>query len=125
MLNKRTKIKGMAMTPAIQEYVDRKMDSLTKFIDTSKNILVEVEIGRITNHHHKGDVYKAEVHVTVSGDTFHAEVTESDLYTAIDMVKDRIAQEITTNKDKKMSLFKKGQKIIKDLLKKGKVDSVD
>lgn len=120
MLNKRIKIKGMEMTPAISDYVDKKIDALTKFIDPKAKALAEVEIGRTTNHHHKGDVYKADVLLTVGKDTFHAEVTESDLYVAIDMVKDRMAQEITTKKDKKQSLLKKDQKKLKDTLKSGK-----
>jgi putative sigma-54 modulation protein len=119
MLNKRIKIKGMEMTPAIQDYVDRKIDTLTRFIDSKDKALAEVEIGRTTNHHHKGDVYKANILLTVGKDILHAEVTESDLYVAIDMVKDRMAQEITTKKDKKMSVLKKDQKRLKDVLKFG------
>ena len=119
MLNKRIKMKGMEITPAIQDYVDKKLDALTKFIEPSVQALAEVEIGRTTNHHNKGDVYKAEIHVTIGKDVFHAEVTESDLYVAIDMAKDRMMQEIVTKKDKKMSVLKKGQKFLKDVLKKG------
>lgn len=109
----------MEMTPAIQDYVDKKIDALTKFIDSQVDALAEIEIGRTSSHHHKGDVYQAEAHVTVGKDRFHADVTESDLYVAIDVMKDRLMQEISTQKDKKLSLFKRGQKRIKDMLRIG------
>jgi putative sigma-54 modulation protein len=119
MLNKRIKITGMDMTPSIQDYVHKKVDALVKFIDNDTEALAEIEIGRITNHHHKGDVYKAEINLTIGKNIFRADVTESDLYTAIDMMKDRVMQEVSSNKDKNISLFKKGQKILKDMLKRG------
>ncbi len=119
MLNKRIKITGMEMTPAIQEYVHKKVDALTKFINTDIEALAEIEIGRTTNHHHKGDVYKAEITLTIEKHTYRVDVAESDLYTAIDMMKDRIVQEVTTQKDKDHSISKKEQKEIKDAMKKG------
>ena len=109
MLNKRIKITGMEMTPAISDYVHKRIDALTKFIDPSLQSLAEVEIGRITKHHNKGDVYKAEMHLTVGKDLYRIDVIESDLYVAIDMMKDRVIQEVTKMKDKKISLFRKGQ----------------
>lgn len=119
MLNKQIKITGMEMTPSIQEYVHKKVDALTKFIDPKVEALAEIEIGRTTNHHHKGDVYKAEINLTIGKNRFRADVTESDLYTAIDMMKDRIVEEVATKKDKDHSLMKKDQKEIKDALKRG------
>lgn len=119
MLNKHIKITGMDMTPSIQEYVHKKLDVLTKFIDSKIDALAEIEIGRTTNHHHKGDVYKAEISLTIGKDIFRVDVTESDLYVAIDMMKDRIVQEVSDRKDKDHSLMKKGQKHLKDTLKKG------
>lgn len=119
MLNKQIKITGMEMTPSIQDYVHKKVDALTKFIDTEVEALAEIEIGRTTNHHHKGDVYKAEINLTLGKDRFRADVTESDLYTAIDMMKDRIVEEVATKKDKNHSLIRKEQKEIKDALKRG------
>ena len=119
MLNKRIKITGMEMTPSIEEYVHKKVDVLTKFIDSDTEALAEIEIGRTTHHHHKGDVYKAEINLTIGKRIFRADVAESDLYTAIDVMKDRIAQEVSTQKDKDMSLMKKGQTKVKDLLKRG------
>lgn len=120
MIKTRIKITGMDMTPSIQDYVDKKIDMLNKFIDSEDDALAEIEIGRTTNHHHKGDVYKAELHITTSKGSYHAEAKESDLYIAIDMVKDKMSQEIVNKKDRKVSLMKKGQKKIKDALKKGK-----
>lgn len=117
MLNKRIKTTGMEITPAISEYVHKKVDALLKFIDSESVALAEVEIGRTTNHHHKGDVYKAEINFTLEKDTFRAVAIQADLYQAIDVMKDNIVQEVTKAKKKNMSLFRKSQQKIKAVLK--------
>jgi ribosome-associated translation inhibitor RaiA len=63
-------------------------------------------------------VYKAEINVTVGKNIYRVESIESDLYMAIDMMKDRVAQEIAKSKDKKTSLFKRGGFKMKEALKK-------
>lgn len=118
MLNKRIKTTGMEITPAISEYVHKKIDVLEKFIDQESVGLAEIEIGRTTNHHHKGDVYKAEINFTLEKDTFRAVSIQSDLYRAIDIMKDNVVQEVTKAKKKRFSMFKKGQQKIKDTLKR-------
>ncbi len=118
MLNKRIKTTGMEITPAISEYVHKKIDVLEKFIGEESVALAEVEIGRTTNHHHKGDVYKAEINFTLEKDIYRAVSIQSDLYRAIDVMKDNVVQEVTKTKKKRFSLIKKGQQKIKESLKR-------
>lgn len=118
MLNKRIKTTGMEITPAISEYVHKKIDALERFIESESVALAEVEIGRTTNHHHKGDVYKAEINFTLEKDIFRAVAIQSDLYVAIDVMKDNIMQEVTKAKKKRFALFRKGQQKIKDAMRK-------
>lgn len=118
MLNKKIKTTGMEITPAISEYVHKKVDALEKFIANGSEVLAEIEIGRTTNHHHKGDVYKAEINVTIENVVYRTVNTGADLYQAIDVMKDSIVNEVKKAKNKKMSLFRKGQLKLKDALKR-------
>ncbi len=117
MLNKKVKTTNMEMTEAISAYVHSRVDALERFIDPNVQALAEIEIGKTTQHHHKGDVFKAEMNLSVGKDRFRAVLIESDLYVAIDKMKDVMLLEITRAKRKKDHLFRRGGQKIKDLLR--------
>jgi len=94
-------IKGtnMELTEAIKDYVEEKIGSLDKFYD---NILeARVDVGKTTNHHQKGDVFRAEVNLEVpQKGVLRAEATREDLYMAINQVKDELQRQIKKFKEK-------------------------
>jgi putative sigma-54 modulation protein len=107
------------ITPAIDEYVSKKISSLEKFLEVSEGTICEVEIGRTTKHHNSGDIFKAEINLTQPGSKqVYAVAEESDLYTAIDIVRDETERAIVSRKTKDTTLFRKGASKIKDLLKR-------
>ncbi|MES2623097.1 MAG: ribosome-associated translation inhibitor RaiA [Patescibacteria group bacterium] len=118
MLNKRIKTTGMEITEAISEYVHKKVDVLEKFIDSENVGLAEIEIGRTSHHHHKGDVYKAEMNFTYEKVSLNAIAIDSDLYRAIDIMRDNIVHEFKKAKQKKNSKGRKEQQKIKGNLKR-------
>ena len=67
-------------------YVDEKMKGVEKFAIPHENEdpVVSVEIGKTTNHHQSGDVFRAEVNMKVRGKHFRATSEKDDLYAAID-----------------------------------------
>jgi putative sigma-54 modulation protein len=120
MLNIKTRSTNFDMTPAIEDYVSKKVSSLGKFLDVQKeNILCEVELGKTTNHHKSGDIFRAEVNIVGPQNTqFYAVAEESDLYAAIDVVRDQIEREIVTKKEKRETLFRRGASRFKALAKR-------
>jgi ribosomal subunit interface protein len=58
---------GIELTDAIKEYAEEKMGSLTKFFDNIQQI--NIDVGKQSQHHHKGDVYYAEANVLLPGVT--------------------------------------------------------
>jgi putative sigma-54 modulation protein len=106
------------VTPAIDDYITKKISSLEKFLGTKDNVLCEVEIGRTTMHHKSGDIFKAEINIVEpGGKQVYAKAEEEDLYAAIDIVRDEAEREIVSRKDKRTALFKRGAAKIKNLLK--------
>lgn len=105
------------LTPAIEEYVNKKILSLEKLF--SENVLTEVEIGKVTNAHKTGDIFKAEVNI-VGGEVGQVYVVaeESDLYTAIDIVRDEAERSIVSKKKKRDTMLRKGGAMVKNLLKR-------
>ena len=117
-MNIKIRSKNFELTPAIENYIDRKIGSLERFFTGVEGSLVEVEIGKSTEHHKSGDIFRAEVNMKIPGrDQVFAVAEESDLYAAIDVVKDETEREILTNKNKKIALFRRGAAKIKNLIR--------
>ncbi len=98
-----------SMTPAIKDYVAKEMAHLNKFVNAGYEELpmCYIEIGKTTNHHNKGQFFKAEFTVHVGGKSFRAEACEEDLYVALDKVTEEMTEELKSFKDKKVSLIKR------------------
>ena len=117
-MNINIKATGIELTPAISDYVYKKISSVEKYISKKESeISARVEVGKTTKHHKSGDVFKAEVKLVGSGLDIYAVVEAEDLYAAIDLVEAEVARELVENKGKRMKLLRRGQRAIKDLMK--------
>lgn len=83
---------GIELTPAIREYAEKKVQTLTKFFDTI--LKADIDVGVRSHHHQKGDIYYAEVNLHVPGQVLRVEKDEISLYKAIDKVKDHLKLEL-------------------------------
>lgn len=112
-------IKGsqIEITEAIQSYLERKLEGLQKFLNEESKI--QADIGKTSNHHKHGDIFKAELNIYHKGQYTRVEAEKDDLYTAIDAVKDEAYDALSSKKDKKQSLFRKGAQKIKRMFRRG------
>jgi putative sigma-54 modulation protein len=110
--------KNMELTEAIKTYVSDKVQSLEKLLNTEGGEpMAEVEVGKTTMHHEKGEVFRAEINLTSGGQFLRAEATKDDLYAAIDVAKDEMMMELRREKDKKGSIWKRGAAKFKNLIR--------
>ena len=117
-MNIKIRSNNFDITPAIDEYVNKKISSLGKFLSGGENILCEVEIGMATIHHKSGDIFRAEINMVEPGGRQIFAVAEmDDLYAAIDVVRDEAEREIVSKKNKYKTMLRKGGSRIKSLLK--------
>ncbi len=107
------------ITPAISEYLDKKISHLDKFINPNleDSIMCYVEIGKTTEHHKTGDLFKAEFTVHIGGKVFRASTEKEDLYSAIDVAVEEMGEELKSFKNKKKSLIRRGASKIKSIIK--------
>jgi putative sigma-54 modulation protein len=106
------------VTEALREYVNNRLSPLSKYAskgDTSG--MIAVELSKTTAHHTHGDVFQVEAQAKIKGANVNVRSVQDDLYNAIDEVRDMLARELTEEKDRRISLFKKGAQKIKKLLK--------
>jgi len=96
-------IKGtnIDLTDAIKTYINEKIEAFEQLVQDFEPVAdLRVEIGKTTNHHNKGEVFRAEMQMHVPGTVIRAEETAEDLYEAIDKVKDQVKRQLNDYKNK-------------------------
>jgi len=114
---KKLKATNLELTEAIENYVREKIGMLEKFlkhIDLPQS--ARVEIGKLSKHHRKGDVFFAEVNLELPHKLLRATVDAEDLYEAIDRVKEEIEREIIKYTGGAKSTRLKSQRKSKELI---------
>lgn len=117
---------NLELTDSIYKYVEQKIGELDKFINVNSESLggrhetVEafVEVGRTTDHHNKGDIFRAEVQIRMPGDfTVRAESVQSDLYVAIDEVKDELQSRLKKYRGVQLTRRIRGHRLFKTIFR--------
>ncbi|MDO8509671.1 MAG: ribosome-associated translation inhibitor RaiA [bacterium] len=104
--------KGIDLTEAIKEYVEKKISGLDKFHPGI--IRASVEVG-VENHHHlKGKIFICECKVEIPGNDVFASKNEKTLYKAIDKVRDYLELELKKSKAKSHDLNKKDKNLVRE-----------
>jgi|SRR3989338_3830220 len=113
--------KNIELNQPIQDYVEKRVDDLYKLLSGIEKrggeVTVVFDASRNTNHHKSGDVFHADCSIDIGGQSFYSSADGEDLYAAIDEVKDTLFREISKNKDRRQTLFKRGAASIKKMLK--------
>ncbi|MFN4161949.1 MULTISPECIES: ribosome-associated translation inhibitor RaiA [unclassified Stenotrophomonas] len=85
--------KDVEVTPALQEYVETKLQRLGKHFDQHCEVRVTLELRK--NEHH------ADASANVPGQTLHAEAGGQTMYAAIDILADKLDRLVIKHKEKK------------------------
>ena len=113
------KATNLALTPAIKEYIEKKIAPLGRFLQKEsasaiknkkvlasshrelKDRVIFIEIARTTRHHRHGNIFYAEATLELDKETLRAEHSDYDIRVAIDKVRDKFKKEIIKHKEKK------------------------
>jgi len=81
----------------------------------SEAITVDIEFSRVTRHHKKGMVWKADVVAALpqQKSPLYAEVTDEDIHAAIDLLAEELEREIQKYKGKFQALARRGARVAK------------
>lgn len=118
MIKKTIKGTGIELTEAIEMAVDKAIAALDKYVDpTDTSALVDIEVGKTTNHHRSGDIFRAELNFHSRLGSLRAESEKEDLYAAIIEAKDEIVESLRSKKAKKIDFVKRSGVKLKNMLK--------
>lgn len=110
---------NVTLDDEIRSYLDKRLLGIDKFLPAGEDsYIADVELAKTTRHHHAGEIFKAEINVHIGGKSFRAVSEREDLRSAIDDMKDEIARELGSNKEKRFALIKRGGQKLKDLMRK-------
>lgn len=105
--------KELDLTDAIEDYVTKKIGGLEKFFDGI--IRADVVVGEVSKRHTKGNDFFAECKLEIPGNDVFAKKEASNLYAAIDDLKDLLERELKKHKLKLRSNIKKQKLTAKKL----------
>ncbi len=109
-MNIAIKTTNFEMTEAIKAYAEDKVGALEKFVDAMQ---ANIELER-DRKHTSGNVFRAEVMMTVGGKQLRADASATDMYAAIDLVIPKLKEQIAKYKDKRDTLQKRGARAAKN-----------
>lgn len=116
-MNINIKTAGITMTPAMSEYTDKRLFKLDKLLGGDPAYVIDVELGKTTGHHQKGDIFRAEIHIVGKGKDLYAAAEDVELYAAVDGMRDEILRELRASKGKRLSYLRRSGGRMKAMVK--------
>ena len=117
MFNINIQATNIELTESIKEHVHSRISTLEKVLGSTADVMIHTEVGKTTQHHNKGDVFKTDIKLSVDGKQYVVSFTDTDLYAAVDKAKDEIMREIKRTKGRKRTLMERGARSLKKRLK--------
>jgi len=100
-MNIKIKATNIELTNYLLKLVDQKIKKIEKLLPGESDLIVEVELGKTTRHHQKGDLFRAEVQVEVPGGKMLRAVSmKEDFRSALTDVREELEVQIKKHKDK-------------------------
>ena len=92
--------KNIEVTPALRDYVEKRVSKVTKYFSEVGNISAVLEVEKSKQ--------SVELTVSVDGIILRAQETTDDMYASVDLVIDKIERQIRKHKTKLMKKFRNG-----------------
>jgi len=98
-MNIQIKAENLTLDERLKNYICDKVHMLTKYLGDIHIIDIKVKVSLTSKHHQKGNIYACEMALVLPGDTLRVSKTTSDVYKAVDKVKDHLVLLIKKYKD--------------------------
>jgi putative sigma-54 modulation protein len=82
----------LEITPALRDYVQSKLERITNHFDHVIDVKVTLSVEKLKQ--------KAEATIHVPGNDLHAECSNDDMYSAIDLLADKLDRQVLKFKEK-------------------------
>lgn len=96
--------KDFELTEALESYAQEKCGSLDKYLSRYSDVAYNLRLGKVAKSHNHGKIFYAEVSVHTAEKNFGGKVEAEDIYSALDLLRDEIAHNISHYNDKHRSV---------------------
>ncbi|TSC60911.1 MAG: Uncharacterized protein G01um1014107_197 [Parcubacteria group bacterium Gr01-1014_107] len=114
------KATDIELTPDVRRYLEKKLKHVEKKLIDPKDTsaFCNVEVGKTTEHHQHGEVFRAEFNLHIAGEFVRTEAEKIDLYAAIDEAQEELFRTLRARENKKRWLTRRWGAKLKKLLHK-------
>ncbi|PIT96670.1 ribosomal subunit interface protein [Candidatus Campbellbacteria bacterium CG10_big_fil_rev_8_21_14_0_10_35_52] len=108
-IKKNVKATNIELTSEISDYLNKRLRSVEKLINPNDtSAIFDIEVGKITNHHQTGDIFRAEINLHIVGNQLRSFAEKNTIFNAIDKARDEMIYELLKTKGRQTRLLKKG-----------------
>ena len=112
------KYTNIDQSDAIENYLEDHLAKLDAVVDDNdKSAQAMIELAKTVADQNTGDIYKAEVNLHTALGNFYVSETDSDIYAAIDKMRDVIVRDVRKESEKKRDTSRDGARKIKDMIR--------
>ncbi len=106
------------LPPNVSEFARGKIGGLKKHIKRGdEEARVYVELGKETEAHQSGRIWRAEINFDIKGERYRAVALEESIEVAIDRAVNELGSELSRARERKQALARKGGATIKSMLR--------
>ncbi len=116
-MNTHIKTTAVTLTPAISEYIKVHLSKIERLFNADESVKCDIELARTTNHHNKGDIFRAEIHIVGHKQNIFAASDKADLLIAIDEVFSDALYSMTSKRKKFIALARHGGAKVKSMVR--------
>jgi len=102
------KIRNLDQSESLNEFIEKKFESLAKFVDDGEKFAeIFVEVEKDSKHHKKGEIFLVKAQVILFGTSIMAEVNGEDLFVTVGKARDELKAEIEKFGDKRIDVSRR------------------
>lgn len=110
--------KGIDLEEKTEIHIKKKISSLESVVGKDENNLCNFRVGKNSGSHRHGKIFFAEATIDTLSKNYGARHESESLLGAIDGLKEELSKKIRRYKSKRLSMVKKGGRMVKDFLRR-------
>lgn len=108
----------LTVTDQARAHIEKRFNGFSRFADQDTEHELFVTVSKTTAHH-RDDSIRVEVKFKINTKDFFAAGVAPDIMGAVDQAKEELMREVTQTKAKHRTLFHRGARKLKELVKSG------
>lgn len=98
-------------------YLEKRMEPIGKLIKDGSDVVCDAELAKTSDRHAKGDLYYAEVNLSIDGVMYRSTEEAETIEAAIDGMQASLIREVRRDKQKNLRFIRSGGAKVKGFLR--------